>query len=450
MFDHEVLSRLQFALTAIFHMIFPVLTIGLSILLVFTEAMWLKTKEAVYYQHCRFWGTLFLLNFAIGVATGIPMEFQFSTNWSHFSMAGGDVFGHLLGFEASISFMLEASFLGVMLFGWRHVSSTVHLFATAMVSFGAFLSAFWIMSANSWMQTPTGGFMNGEGKFEVADHMSSIFNPDAIWGASHMIAAAVEVSLFVVGAVSAWYMLKNRHTAFFLKSFKIALIAAIIITPLQVYLGDGSGREVYFNQPTKLAAIEAHWDTNNQGESAPFHIMAWPLPDQEKNIWEINLPYGLSLITTHSLDGTVMGMKEFPKEDRPPIAAPFFAFRLMVGLGFAFFLLMLWTVWAWRRGKLTTEEIGRQKGLLYSWIVAAPLSYLAVELGWIVREVGRQPWTMFGMVRTSASASPLPPATVASSLITFIVFYLLLLFVFLLFAGRLIKRGPNFETPPEK
>ncbi len=336
MFDHEILSRIQFALTAIFHMIFPVLTIGLGLFLVAMEAAWLKTREVIYYQHYRFWASLFLLNFAIGVATGIPMEFQFSTNWSRFSVAGGDVFGHMLGFEASISFMLEASFLGVMLFGWRRVPKGVHLLATAMVSFGAMLSAFWIMSANSWMQTPTGGFMTGEGKFQVADHLGSIFNPDVLWGASHMIAAAVEVSLFVVGAVSAWYMLKNRHKRIFPEIVQDSggrRHRHYAVTDLS---GDGSGREVYYNQPTKLAAIEAHWETNGQGESAPFHIMAWPQPDEEKNIWEINLPYALSLITTHSLNGTVMGMKEFPKEDRPPIAPPFFAFRLMVALGAPF------------------------------------------------------------------------------------------------------------------
>ncbi len=444
--NHLTLSRTQFALTAIFHILFPVLTIGLSLFLVIMEAMWLKTRDVAYYHHARFWSVLFLLNFAVGVATGIPMEFQFGTNWNAFSNAGGDVFGHLLGFEAGMSFMLEASFLGVMIFAWHRVPNSVHMLSTAMVSFGAFMSGFWIMAANSWMQSPTGGFMQN-GKFQVTSQWNAILNPAAPYGVSHMIIACVEISLFVVGAISAGYILKNRHTAFFLKSFKMAVVLAILITPLQIVLGDGVGREAYLHQPTKLAAMESHWVTNDRGRGAPWHIIAWPQADLERNLWEINIPYGLSLIATRSTAGVVMGLREFPPEDRPPVWPPFIGFRVMIVLGGAFFLLMLWTVWKWYQGKLSVAQVSTQRRLLWSWIIAAPLSYIAMEAGWVVREVGRQPWTMFGMVRTADSVSDLPAAAVQSTLATFIVFYLVLPVVFAVYFYRIIARGPLFKDP---
>ncbi len=224
--DHIFLSRLHFAFTAIFHIIWPVLTIGLSIFLVVMEARWLMTREVRYYHHARFWMRLFLLNFAVGVVSGIPMEFQFGTNWSGFSRVGGDIFGHLLGFEASMAFMLEAAFLGIMAFGWKRVSPGMHLFATCMVAFGGSLSAFWIMAANSWMQTPVGGeFINN--RFLLTDTFAAIWNPDAFWGITHMWIACLEISLFVIGGISAWYLLRDRHTEFFLTSFKMMLVAAV-------------------------------------------------------------------------------------------------------------------------------------------------------------------------------------------------------------------------------
>lgn len=441
-----LLSRIQFAFTAMFHILWPVLTIGLSLFLVIMEALWLKTKDETYYRHARFWGRLFALNFAVGVVSGIPMEFQFGTNWSAFSLAGGDVFGHLLGFEAAMSFMLEAAFLGIMLFGWKRVSPRMHLFATVMVALGSFLSGYWIMVASSWMQTPTGGYM-AEGRFVLTSHWDSIMNPNAIWGVSHMLAAAVEVSLFVVGGISAWYLMKERHTDFFLKSFKMAVLFAVIIAPLQLFLGDGSGRSSAMYQPAKLAAMEAHWETNPQGEGAPWRIFAWPDQDKQKNLWEINVPYALSLLITHSPTGQVKGMKEFPREDQPPVWLPFVAFRIMMVLGFLFFFLMVWTLWGWRRGKLTAELVSNQKWLLRSWIIAVPLSYVAVEAGWIVREVGRQPWTLYGLVRTVHSASQLPSAAVRTSLFLFIVIYSVLFALFLIFARYVLAQGPDFRKP---
>jgi len=443
-----LLSRMQFAFTAMFHILWPVLTIGLSLFLLIMEVLWLKTKDEWYYYHARFWGKLFALNFAIGVATGIPMEFQFGTNWSAFSVAGGDVFGHLLGFEAAIAFMLEAAFLGIMLFGWKRVSPRMHLLATAMVCLGSFLSGYWIMVANSWMQTPTGGYM-AEGRFVLVNQLASLMNPDALWGVSHMLFAAVEISLFVVGGISSWYLLKRRHVDFFLKSFKMAVMAAILVTPLQLFLGDGAGRSSYTHQPAKLAAMEAHWETNAEGKGAPWHIMAWPQQDKQRNLWEINIPYGLSLLITHSPTGTVTGMKEFPPEDQPPVWLPFIAFRIMLLLGFWFFFLMLRTVWVWYRGGLTATIISDRKWLLYSWIISLPASYVAMEAGWVVREVGRQPWTIYGLVRTDHSASQLPLPAVEASLLFFVAMYSVLFILFLVFARSLIARGPDFRKPNE-
>jgi cytochrome d ubiquinol oxidase subunit I len=286
--DHVMLSRLQFAFTAMFHILWPVLTIGLSLFIVAVEALWLRTKEEVYYRHARFWSRLFILNFAVGVVSGIPMEFQFGTNWALFSRAGGDIFGHLLGFEATMAFMLEAAFLGVMIWGWKKVSPLMHLFATTMVAFGSSLSAFWIMSANAWMQTPVGGVFEN-GRYTATSSFDAIFNPDMPWAVSHMWFACMEVTTFVVGGISAWYLLTNRHRGFFLKSFKMAIVGAVLITPIQIYLGDGSGREVGKTQPTKLAAMEAHWKTNPPGTGASWNVLAWPDKVKQKNSWAISL-----------------------------------------------------------------------------------------------------------------------------------------------------------------
>src|SRR5574340_387784 len=326
------LSRLQFAFTAMFHIIWPVLTIGLSVFLLIMEMQWLKTRNGRYYSHARFWSKLFALNFAIGVATGIPMEFQFGTNWSAFSVAGGDVFGHLLGFEAAIAFMLEAAFLGIMLFGWNRVSRRMHLFATFMVCLGSFLSGYWIMVANSWMQTPTVGYM-AQGRFVMVDQWASIMNPDALWGVSHMLFAAVEISLFVVGGISGWYLLKGRHVEFFLTSFKIAVLAAILVAPLQIFLGDGAGRATAVHQPAKLAAMEAHWETNPAGTGAPWRLAAWPRQAEQRNLWEINIPYALSILITHAPTGKITGLTVFPREDQPPVWPVFLAFRIMLFFG---------------------------------------------------------------------------------------------------------------------
>ena len=444
--DAVTLSRLQFAFTIMFHILWPVATIGLSLFLVFLEFRWIRTGREEYYRHAKYWSRLFFLMFAIGVATGIPMEFQFGTNWSAFARAGGDFFGHMLGYEAAMAFMLESGFIGIMVFGWKRVSPRAHLFATSMVALGASLSAFWIMVANSWMQTPRGGFFD-QGKFIVTSHLEAIFNPDMAWSVPHMWVAAIEISIFVVGGVSAWYLSRNRHTAFFLESFKWATVAAILITPLQIGLGDGSGRSAYLYDPTKLAAMEAHWQTNPPGQGASFSLLAWPDSEIQDNRWSVEVPTLLSLLTTHTTTGQIRGLREFPREEQPPVAVTYYAFRFMVAIGTALFILMLWTVWVWRRGGLDAASVSSLKWLLRAWMASIPLSYLAMETGWVTREVGRQPWLIHGMLKTGGSASPIPAQTVALSLFAFTLVYAFLTVLFFFFARGIIARGP--EMPPD-
>ncbi|HYP69073.1 MAG TPA: cytochrome ubiquinol oxidase subunit I [Thiobacillaceae bacterium] len=441
--DPVALSRLQFALTTLFHILWPVLSIGLAFFLVTMEALWLRTGDEDYRRHAKFWSRLFGLSFTVGVVSGIPLEFEFGTNWAPFSVVSGEFFGNILGFEAAMAFMLEAGFVGIMLFGWTRVSRSVHFFATLMVATGASLSAFWIMVANAWMQTPAGGHM-AHGVFVVDNYRDAIFNPAAGWSASHMWVACVETTLFVIGGISAGYLYRRRHTEFFLKSFKLALLFAIIAAPLQIWLGDGSGRALFVHQPAKAAAIEAHWTTNPKGHGAAWAILAWPNPQRQQNDWAIEIPNGLSLLATHSLDGRVEGLTAFTPEDRTRLVAlVFYSFRLMVAIGIYFVLLACWTVSVWLRGALAPQRITSQRWLLRAWIASVPLGFIAVETGWITREVGRQPWTIYHLVRTADAVSNLPAAGVAGSLFVYALIYAALSTAFLIFARRLLRHGPD-------
>ncbi|WP_414752958.1 cytochrome ubiquinol oxidase subunit I [Anabaena sp. CCY 9910] len=447
--DTVALSRMQFALTAIFHMLWPVLTTGMGIYLVIVEGMWLKTRHPDYYHHARFWAKLYVLNFGIGVASGLPMEFQFGTNWAPFSEAVGDFFGSILGFEASMAFMLEAGFLGIMLFGWERVNPVIHYFATIMVAFGANLSTFWILAANSWLQTPAGGeIVNG--KFVVDDYFQAILNPFMVNSVSHMFLGTLETSLFVIGGISAWYILNNRHQAFFARSLKIVLATAIAVTPLQIYVGHLSAEQVADYQPTKLAAMEAKWETSPAGQPAPWSVVALPNNQTEQNDWEISIPNGLGYILEFkkNLSKPVLGLKEWKPEDRPRmVGLIYYSFRIMSGIGFFLAGLMGISVIQWLRGKLSPEAIAQQKWLLRIWILAAPLGYIAVESGWIVRCVGRQPWVVYGKIRTAEGVSHLPATEVLTSLLIFALIYTALFICALFFGSRIIRQGPNLELP---
>ena len=443
------LSRLQFALTAIFHMLWPVLTTGMAIYLIVIEGLWLKTRNPDYYHHARFWAKLYVLNFGIGVATGLPMAFQFGLNWAPFSEAVGDFFGTVLGFESTMAFMLEASFLGIMLFGWNRVPPVIHYLSTILVAIGANLSTFWILSANSWLQTPAGGiFVNG--KFVVQDYFRAIANPFMVNSFLHMFFATLETSLFVIGGISAWYLINRRHPGFFSKSLKVVLATLFIVAPLQVFIGHLSAEQVYHYQPTKLAAMEAQWETVPAEARADWSLLAIPNDQAEENTWEIKIPGALSYLLElkPKLTEPVLGLKEWAPENRPHmVGLIYYSFRIMVGIGLFLATLAAVTMLQWLRGKLTEADISDQRWLLRAWIFAAPLGYLAVETGWIVRCVGRQPWIVYGEMRTVESASNIPAGEVLFSLTGLSAFYIVFLSAFLFFGSRIIRKGPNLELP---
>lgn len=446
-----LLSRLQFAITTLFHILWPVLTIGLSLFLVVTESLWLRTGDTAWYYHTRFWARLFILNFGVGVVTGLPLEFEFGTNWATLSKVGGGFFGNILGFEGAMAFMLEAGFLGIMMFGWQRVPRAMHLVATAMVALGASMSAFWIMVANSWMQTPAGGRIEN-GRFAIDSYLQAILNPDMPWGVAHMWFACLETSLFVIGGISAWHLLRANDIAFFRKSFLLAAGLAVIVTPVQIWLGDGSGKVVFREQPAKGAAIEGAWNTNPPGRPAAWAVVAWPDQTEQRNDWEITIPYVLSWLATGSLNGQVTGLRQFARNDQPPLLPLiFYSFRIMAGIGFALFFLMLWTCWAALTGRLRPGTIGNQRILLCAWMASIPLGYIATDMGWTVREVGRQPWIIYGLLRTSDAVSNLSLGSVGFTTASFFLIDALLLINFVLFAYRIARRGPDFTLPvPER
>jgi cytochrome d ubiquinol oxidase subunit I len=439
------LSRILFSFTIGFHIIFPVLTIGLSTFLVLLEAIWLKSRNEIYYRHLRFWSRLFLLNFAVGIVTGVVMEFQFGTNWASFSQFAGGFFGNILGFEAAIAFAAEAAFLALMMFGWGRISPKVHFFSTVMVSLMAVVSAFWIMDANSWMQSPTGVIVQN-GKLRVIDYSEAIFNPFFMVSFIHKILACLQISLLVVGGISAWYLLKNRHVEFFFKSFKIAFFTAIFVAPLQIINGDSMARIVYKFQPEKGAAMESRWETNRPGEGASWSILAWPDQKNERNSFSISIPYMLSILADHSLKGKVAGLKNFPPQDRPPIVLPFYSFRIMTALAFLFLLLAVLT-WIALYKDNSARLMIKHKKLLRFWVFSIPLGYIAMEFGWIVREVGRQPWSIYHIMRTESGISPVTSDMVWFSLILFFVIYSLLFIFFIVFFRKILNEGPDFKSP---
>jgi cytochrome bd ubiquinol oxidase subunit I len=439
-------ARAQFAVTTIFHMLWPLLSIGLSLLMVVMEVLWLRTGDEIYYRQVRFWSVLFILTFGIGVASGVPLEFQFGTNWSRFSAATGNIVGNLLAFEASMSFALEAAFLAVFIFGWNRVSRRMHLFSNIMVAFGASLSAFWIMAANSWMQTPAGVSLEG-GKIAVTNYLQATFNPDLPIAFTHIWVASIETTLFFVGGICAWYILRNRNVDFFLRTFKVMVIIGIVVAPLQIFLGDASGLTVIKHQPAKAAAMEAHWVTNPPDTSASWVLVAQPDQKAQDNSWEVKIPYMLSILSTHSVKGQVIGLQDFPVNGQPPVAPPFYAFRIMVLLGFVMLFLVLWALWQWYRKRLLVESAPKHRIFWNFWLYAIPAGFLATECGWIVREVGRQPWLVYGILRTTEGVSPVSTATAATSLSLFIVIYLLLLGLFIYFTRRILKKGPDLTSP---
>jgi len=438
--DTLVLSRIQFAVTTLFHILFPTLTMGLSVYLVAIEFLWLWTKDERYYRMYRFWVKFFSLNFGVGVVTGIVLEFEFGTNFSVFSQRVSNVLSPLLSFEVMTAFFLESSFLGIMLFGWKKVSRQMHFLATCMVATGTILSAFWILAANSWMQTPA-GYSLANGTFMITDFSAVLFNPSALVRMLHMTTASLETSAFVVAGVSSYFLLKGRQGSLFRPSLGIALLIAALFTPLQVFVGDLSGRHVFQFQPAKAAAIEAHWETNTNGGAA-FSLVALPDMQAEKNVFELSVPNGLSLLATHSFHGRVAGLKEFPREDRPNVQVLFWTFRVMVVIGFILFTVMAWAFLLWRKGKLY-----EYRPFLWTLLIVHPLGFIAVETGWITTEMGRQPWLVYNLMRTAEGVSPIQPGNVVWSLSLFLIIFAAIGLTYSFYIMKMIGQGADVSSP---
>lgn len=429
-----LLSRIQFGFVMSFHIIFPAFTIGLASWLAFLAGMYLKTRRTLWRELYLFWLKIFAVSFALGVVSGIVMSFQFGTNWAELSVRAGNILGPLLAYEVLTAFFLEATFLGVMLFGWRRVSPRLHFFATCMVALGTLISTFWIISANSWMHTPA-GYKIVDGVFEAADWFSIVFNPSFPVRLAHMTLAAFITTCFVIGGVSAIYLLKGRHREGAASMLKLAVGFAAITVPLQILVGDLHGLKVHEHQPVKLAAIEGHWQTHR---GAPLILFAWPDQEQEQNHYEVSVPKLGSLIITHSLDGEIAGLKSVPPEERPPVAPVFFAFRVMVGVGLLMLGLVVWSGILWRRGTMTES-----KGLLRAWMCMAPAGFVAVLAGWYTTEIGRQPYVIYGLMRTSEAASAVSAASVATSLAAFGTVYLFIFIAGAYYLLKLLRKGPQ-------
>lgn len=440
--DDLLLSRAQFAFTIAFHILFPTLTIGLSLFLVALEGMWLATGREVWFRLYRFWVKVFALAFGVGVVTGIVLSYEVGTNWSRFALVTGNVLGPLMSYEVLTAFFLEAGFLGIMLFGWRRVSPGMHFLATLLVAMGTVLSAFWILSANSWMQTPAGHAMGADGRFVVADWWAAVFNPSFPYRFAHMVTASFLTTAFVVAGVSAWYRLRGRHDAVARHGLALALLAAAVAAPTQVVLGDLHGLNTLEHQPVKVAAMEALWETRR---GAPFVVFA--LPDQEaaRNRAELAIPRAGSLILTHDWNGEVRGLESVPPADRPPVAVVFIAFRIMLGIGFLFVAVAaigLYLRW--------TGHLFDRPWFLRLCVAVSPLGFVAMLAGWVVTEVGRQPWTVTGLLRTADSVSPAVAGSVAASLALFVAVYAVIGLAFLAYLFRVIRDGPDVtEEPPD-
>jgi cytochrome d ubiquinol oxidase subunit I len=432
--DPVLLARLQFAFTITFHIIFPAFTIGLSAYIATVLVMWLATGREHYHRLARFWTKIFAVSFAMGVVSGIVLSYQFGTNWSRFSVAVGNVVAPLIGYEVLTAFFLESTFLGVMLFGWRRVPPWLHVLSAIFVAAGTCMSAFWILSANSWMQTPAGFEMRNGVAFPL-DWLAIIFNPSFPYRFAHMVTAAYLTTSFVVLAVGARYLVAGRHLDEARTMLRMAVGFIAIVAPLQLFIGDQHGLNTLDHQPLKIAAMEAHWDGSKPGDLVLF---AWPDEKAEANRYEIAIPHGASLVLKHDPDALFQGLKSVPPAQRPPVALPFFAFRIMVGIGLLMIAAGLTGVLLWWRGRLFDAR----------WYLAPAahgwwLGFVAVIAGWTVTETGRQPWVVTGILRTADATSPVPAASIAVSLGLFVIVYAIVFAMGIYYINRLINKGPQ-------
>jgi len=441
--DAVFLARVQFAFTVSFHFIFPAFSIGLASYLMVLEGLWLKTGRGVYANLYRYWLKIFAVGFGMGVVSGIVLSYQFGTNWSEFSHRAGPIIGPLMGYEVITAFFLEAGFLGVMLFGINKVGKRLHFFATCMVALGTFVSAFWILSVNSWMQTPAGYEINEQGQFIVGGSWwDVIFNPSFPYRLVHTVTAAYLTTAFAVGGVGAWHLLRDRNNIGARKMFSMAMWMAVLVTPVQIFVGDLHGLNTLEHQPVKVLAMEGDFEPSPDG--AP--LILFGLPDEESATvrYKVAIPKLGSLVLKHDPNAPLPGLTDYPREEWPPVAVVFWSFRVMVAIGFAMLALGLWSLVARHRKRLYQSP-----ALHRAAVLMGPAGFVAVIAGWITTEVGRQPYTVYGLMKTVDSASPLDAPAVATSLIAFIAVYSAIFGMGIYYLLRMMANPPHRgETAP--
>ncbi|MDB5563217.1 MAG: cytochrome ubiquinol oxidase subunit [Hyphomicrobiales bacterium] len=436
-FTAEGLARFQFAFTISFHFIFPAFSIGLASFLAVLEGLWLTRHDANFLKLFNYWKTIFAVVFGMGVVSGIVMSYQFGTNWAAFADKAGPVVGPLMGYEVLTAFFLEAGFLGIMLFGLKRVGPGLHFFATLMVAAGTLISAIWVLSANSWMQTPTGYAINAAGQYIPQNWWAIVFNPSFPYRLVHTVLAAFLTTAFAVGGVGAFHLLRDPNLRQARIMFSMAMWMAAIVTPIQIFAGDQHGLNTLEYQPAKIAAMEGHYETQ---KGAPLILFGIPDDEAETTRFAVEIPKLGSLILAHSADAEIKGLTAFPKQDRPHALLPFFAFRIMVGLGLLMLAVGLWSLLERIRHRLYED-----RWLHRAALVMAPAGFVAVIAGWVVTENGRQPFTIYGLLRTSDSLSPIAAPAVATSLIAFILVYFIVFGAGVFYLLRLMRRPPIEE-----
>ena len=435
--DAILLARIQFAFTVSFHFFFPAFTIGLASYLAVLEGLWLKTGKAIYLDLFKFWLKIFAVTFAMGVVSGIVMSYQFGTNWAVFSDRTGPILGPLMAYEVLSAFFLEAGFLGVMLFGMNRVGKKLHFAATCMVALGTFFSAFWILSVNSWMQTPTGYEIAANGQFMPGPSwLEIIFNPSFPYRLVHTVLAAYLTTAFIVGGVGAWHLLKDKANAHARTMFSMAMWMAALVVPVQIVAGDMHGLNTLEHQPVKVMAMEGHYESHPDG--APLYLFGIPNDADQRLDYAVGIPKLSSLILKHEWDAPLDGLDTVPDDEQPPVGMVFWAFRIMIGIGFAMLGVGLWSLIARWRGKLYDSPWLHRAAL-----IMGPSGLVAVLAGWITTEVGRQPYVVYGLLRTADAASPLAAPAVAASLLAFVVVYFAVFGVGVWYILKLMGKPPH-------
>ncbi len=443
-FTAESLARAQFAFTISFHIIFPAFSIGLASFLTVLNALWLRTQDRTYLTLFEYWKKIFAVVFGMGVVSGIVMSYQFGTNWSVFADKTGPVLGPLLAYEVLSAFFLEAGFLGIMLFGRDKVGPRLHMFATAMVAVGTLMSATWILSANSWMQTPAGYSINEAGQFTPEDWWAIIFNPSFPYRLVHMVLAAFLSTSFAVAAVAGWHLLKDRDNGATMRMFSMAMWMAAIVAPIQIIAGDAHGLNTLEHQPAKVMAMEGHFDSHPDG--APLILFGIPNPQEKRIDYAIQIPKISSLILKHDLNAPLAGLDTVPDADEPPVTVVFWSFRIMIAIGFAMLGIGVWSLWRRWRGTLYQDRWLHRVSVLMG-----PSGFIALLAGWITTEVGRQPYTVYGALRTVDSIGPVDAPAVGASLLAFIWVYFFVFGAGLFYVFRLMRQAPDAPaqtTPP--